>query len=374
MDEQGQIDERRIARYVAGQCSADESANIQRWIAADPARNDLVRDLTEVWEITARANTWDVDRAWREFVAGADGKGALLRTRSPAVLAAQRVIPLKRAAQEKGRNLRIWQIAAGLMVAFAVSAGAWKSLHRPVAGNKVVAAAPTEVTTQRGQRATLRLADGTRVILGVESSLRYTQAFGVASRDVYLEGEAFFDVVHDSVRPFLVHTPRAVARDIGTQFNVKAYRNTKSVEVAVREGAVALQPVSSASARSTAAGTPGRSAPSYSVLLTPGDIGRLDDDGTLSAERGADIEAYFAWTDGRLVFKNAPFGEAVPQIGRWYDADIQLGDSALARVRYTASLTNEPLSEVLKLLAIALDLRIEQRGRTILLFPKKLSR
>src|SRR5206468_9531820 len=96
---------------------------------------------------------------------------------------------------------------------------------------------------------------------------RFPAQFGQV-RDVYLDGEAFFEVAHDARRPFAVHTARAVARDLGTRFNVRAYRDAADVVVAVAEGAVALK-----SSQRLAAD---------SVVLRQADVGRARPDGRLS--------------------------------------------------------------------------------------------
>src|SRR5207247_358526 len=148
-----------------------------------------------------------------------------------------------------------------------------------------VAQAPAmrEYATPRGRRAVLRLLDGTEITLNADSKLRAPVTFAARQRDVYLEGEAYFSVVHDAARPFVVHTGSGAIRDIGTRFGVHAYGDAERERVAVVEGAVAL------------AGTP----------LRAGQVATLSRTGTIRVLRNARVTDEVAWTRGRLVFANA---------------------------------------------------------------------
>src|SRR2546422_5475331 len=82
----------------------------------------------------------------------------------------------------------------------------------------------------------IRLQDGTQVTIAPKSRVRYTADFGRAHRDLYLDGEAYFQVAPDSQRPLRVHTPRSVTEDLGTAFVVRAYGDQNATEVVVIEG------------------------------------------------------------------------------------------------------------------------------------------
>jgi transmembrane sensor len=328
-----EIDGPRMARFVTGQCPPAEAAEIRRWLAEDPAREALVHELGRIWEL-ARLTTsdWDVDRAWHDLRAAREAAPPVARPARPAWH---------------------WRAAAAMVLAGAGTL-AWHFTHRT---NQSSAAALTEIATRRGQRATLRLTDGTRVDLGVASTIRYAPNYGAEKRDLHLEGEAYFEVAHDPARPFVVHTATAVARDLGTRFGVRAYPSSGEVEVVVVEGAVDLR-----------AATPHGA--SDRVLLARADLGRVDRSGRFSVAHGADTVARLAWRQGRLVFRNTPLREALPQLSRWYDADFQLADPALGAHPLTASLRGEPLPQVLELLAAALAVRVERQGTAVVFYRK----
>jgi transmembrane sensor len=263
-----------------------------------------------------------------------------------------------RSAPRAGWRRATGLAAAGLLLALG-GAGLWRATRDTVPQGARVAEAPLrEFATKPGQRATISLVDGTTVTLGVASTLRvrpYDRA-APGPRDVYLEGEAVFDVAHDERRPFFVHSKGAVTEDLGTRFGVRAYSGDTLVRVVVAEGRVALR---------TAAAPAGSGA-----LLGPGDLGRLDDAGRAVVERGVDAATYLAWTDGRLVFREAPLGEVATQLGRWFDVTIDV-PAGVAKRRVTLDMPARALTDVLDAVTVPLGLRYayDRPGRTVRVAP-----
>jgi len=291
-----------------------------------------VNGLVRVWQLVRRvSHVWDVDGAWRALGLGREPDHSR---------------PLSMMEQGAGDEARswTWRVAAVAVLACATLAGVL--VYR---GRRPAVEPLREIATRRGQRATLRLPDGTRVDLGVASAIRYAPAYGGRERDVYLDGEAYFEVAPDPQKPFTVYAANAVTRDRGTKFGVRAYPGASQVDVVVVEGAVELS---------------GR-------VLGTADLGRLDRRGRLRIEHGADTAAWLGWRRDRLVFSNTRLREALPQLNRWYDADLELGDSALGDYPLTASLHGEPLDKVLDLISAALNVRVARRGTTILLYRRR---
>src|SRR2546422_815804 len=182
------IDVGALARYLDGTASPEDHAAVEAWIGTDPARRAAVATLQAAWDADARrlGAPYDVDAAWRRFETGYGGP------------------------KRSGR----WNLAiAAAVVAAVMAAGAAWWLGRDA---RSVAQAPAtrEYATPRGRRAVLRLLDGTEITLNADSKLRAPVTFATGQRDVYLEGEAYFSVVHDAARPFIVHTAGGAVRDI----------------------------------------------------------------------------------------------------------------------------------------------------------------
>ncbi len=211
------IDWERLARYVSDQCSPDEAAEVERWIALDPARREAVRDMQAIWANAQVAPTgWDVARAWREL--------------SPKLDRAEVGEPIP------ARVSRSWFTpASGLRIAaaLAVLVGGGLLYRFVVMSRPASPPAMREYVTARGQRAEFRLKDGTRIVLSVATRLRVPADYGARERSLYLEGEAYFDVRHDPGRRFVVHTAHAVTEDLGTRFDVRSYESDSTVQVVV---------------------------------------------------------------------------------------------------------------------------------------------
>jgi ferric-dicitrate binding protein FerR (iron transport regulator) len=216
-----------------------------------------------------------------------------------------------------------------------------------------------EYTTARGMRLRLRLSDGTHVVLGVASRLRLPRSFGRAgARDLYLDGEAYFDVRYDAARPFRVHTATAVTQDLGTKFSLEGRDADTTARVVVAEGSVELRAQRLPPDRRGA-------------LLTAGQLGVLAPSGDALVRSDVDVRRELAWTEGKLVFDDVPLRDALPRLSRWYDLDFTLADSALGARVLTAEFGGEALAETLRLLAATLGVGYERQGRNVILSKRR---
>jgi transmembrane sensor len=238
---------------------------------------------------------------------------------------------------------RPWLIAAALLLVAGPFA-AWRLATR----ERNVSVAVREVVTPNGKRTTIDLGDGSRVTLNSGSRLRYPADL-TRSRDVELDGEGYFEVTHDAARPFRVHARGGVVQDIGTRFTVRAYPEQQRVEVVVTEGVVSLRRDSSGLFDS--------------AIVRQGERARLAETGRVVVE-SVPTERYTDWARGTLVLENVTLNEARRDLERWFDIQITLADSGLAQRQLMARFQDESASAVLTAIGIALDVGVEQRGRT----------
>jgi ferric-dicitrate binding protein FerR (iron transport regulator) len=339
-------DEQLLRRYLAGQVSPEEGASVEAWLAEDPDHWGELAGLQDALTDAALSDT-AVDQAsanvWSRLRHAVSDETELGQTRGVPRLspAGRYAIP---AARRWATSLRVAAaVAAAMTVGTALTIWLRVGQSAPVPVIRVAATAP-------GERATLRLPDGTEVLLGVASTLRYPADFGTVSREMALEGEAYFDVVHDVQRPFVVHAGQMMAKDLGTRFTVRHYPEDAGARVVVREGRVAI----------------GAGQGRRTTVVAPGQQGRMERNGALAITT-ADTSAVFAWLTGRLVMKSVPLGEALPDLGRWFDLDFRLEDSLLADIPLTVSLTSRPTPASLRTLAAALGLDLAQQGRIVTL-------
>lgn len=335
-----------LAQYLAGEADDETAARVRSWVERDPANARYLEDLRLVWERSAKgAREWDVEAAL-DRVKHAPARPLTARRPVRTVR-----FPARRPAWGggSGRLSTALRVAAVLIVV----AGAALVVRVPRSSPNPDAAATemVEVATTPGQRAIATLSDGSKIVLGPASHLRYARSYGHPRRDVYLEGEAYFTVAHDVARPFHVHTSQAVASDLGTKFVVRAHTADSAVDVVVAEGKVSLR----------AKGAPD------SVVLVRADRGRVSADGALRAVHGVALDDALAWTEGRLVFHDTPFAEVARELGRWYDIDVRAGEPSLLTRHLTATFTGESLDDVLQLVAHSMRLTVERHGRTVIL-------
>jgi ferric-dicitrate binding protein FerR (iron transport regulator) len=181
--------------------------------------------------------------------------------------------------------------------------------------------------------------------------------YGRSSREVELDGEAYFVVRHDAARPFVVRTLRGIARDLGTEFGVRDYRQEPYLQVVVATDSVEL---------STNAPNDSGTKP---VTLRPRDRATIGDRHQLTVVSDVPLEHDIAWTRGRLVFDDDPVAAVIAQLERWYDLQITVVDPSLGREAVTISFETESADEALSALAKVLDVRMTRTGRSVRLAP-----
>jgi transmembrane sensor len=367
-----------LDRYLSGECTLAERKRVERWLAQNPANAAFLDWMRRLKSAAAGLPpAWDLDRAWNEIrfrveESGASRPAAVMSAPAPSPRSERtlpepsrstRPAPARRSARHMfevpGHRRASWSTHA-LRVAAAVAliVGAlalWRIGDRPGRRLRHQVAMRT-YATRASQRAEIHLMDGTLITLAPRSVLRVPDTYDRRTRDVYLRGQAYFEVAHDVERPFRVHSGDAVTRVLGTKFSVGAYREDSVISVIVAEGAVTF------SDRDTTGKT--------GVVLSPGDLARLGNNGAVQVEHGVDVQRQLAWIDGKLVFVNRPLREVIPQLDRWYDIEIRLADPALADRPLTATLQQESTDQMLRLIAASLDVRAKRDGRLVTLFTR----
>ena len=197
-----------------------------------------------------------------------------------------------------------------------------------------------ELVIPRGGENTVILADGTTVHLNAGSKLTYPVRFAGKRRVVALEGEAYFDVVKDETRPFIVQTHLGEVTVLGTAFNINAYTDA-SVYTTLVHGKVQFS--------SSSIGT---------IILSP-------------EKRMVDLDEYVGWVDGRYVFNNRPLGEIMQTFERWYDIQVYYETPHLRDITYSGSLKRYgTINSFLDALELTGDLTYKISGRNILIYDK----
>lgn len=369
MTEPDPLEDALVDRYVAGECSQDEAEQVGRWMSGNPVRMARVTRARAVFEAARNVSSvWDVDRAWertRMAIQAAatteqhQGQAFAARESNGSKARVRAEFPIGRTSRLIQRD-RIPLLAAAACLAVGAVALAWWETAR-----RAPLSAPESIVTGPRQQVSVQLRDGSRVVLAPESRLVEPAEFGVTTREVQLDGAAYFDVVHDASRPFVVITHDLRIRDLGTRFAVDAYASQASttdavpantpIRVAVTAGSVEMEAAWASQPPATAPDA--RTGATIGTVVRAGHVGRIDVHGHITVDRPADINQYVSWTTNDLEFDNVPLSEAMPRLERWYGVRVILGNPALACRHITATFRDESLDQVLDELSLALHVR-----------------
>jgi transmembrane sensor len=317
-----------IARFLAGESPAEEMGRVQRWLDDHPGEKELFARIGSPADLSVAVDV-DVEAALASVHQRMGRESSIPR------------LTVSRGGWNRGRAFTGIGLlaAAAAFVAFVMT--------RPPAPTAAPATTKT-FATKTGQRDSVLLADGSRVILGPESRLTVSADFGTSARSVELVGDAMFDVRHDPAKPFSVHVANAIVEDLGTTFTIESdVRDTTTV--AVISGSVRLR----------AAGA------SESATLAAGDRGSLTANGSVRAYRQAVVPADSSWTHGVLEFHDASMRRVAGEVRRWFGVDLKVADSSLLSVPLTTTVRgNDPVDQVLTSIALSVGARVERQGNS----------
>lgn len=207
------------------------------------------------------------------------------------------------------------------------------------------------IRVPRGGEYYLCLSDGTKVWLNSESELTYPVSSLENARNVYLKGEAYFEVARDEKHPFRVECEDSKITVLGTKFNVMAYKGQGNVVTTLVDGRVRV--------------ATGRD----SLMLTPGEQAVSGTDGI--DVKKVDVSFYIAWTLGVFEFEEMSLGQITEQLGRWYDMTFVYDDPLLREITFTGvAERHRPLDVVLKMIEKLSGVRFEVKNDVITIYKK----
>ncbi|TVZ25217.1 FecR family protein [Gillisia sp. Hel_I_86] len=193
------------------------------------------------------------------------------------------------------------------------------------------------LTVPYGKRFELRLSDGTHIFLNSGTSLKYPIKFLKGKeRQVYLNGEAFFDVTKDTDHPFIVNMNNVGVRVFGTKFNASSYPENDEVNTVLVEGSVSIFNNNMEYNKNSAS------------LLKPGFIASWNKHNKEISIEKADIAMHTAWIEGRILFRHLPFKNIIRKLERHYDVTIINNNKKLDEEFFTASFDIETIEQVLE--------------------------
>jgi transmembrane sensor len=312
----------------------------RRWLEADAERLAMVKALESALANVSRDadDETDVESALRTVKWRFDRP---------------RVIPVsaRGGATAPNRILSAYLRAAAVLIVLVGGGLLWQNIR----GSRITSGART-FATAIGERRQFRLADGTEVVLGPASRIVVDPNSG--GRALTLDGDGYFDVVHDTSHPFTVKAGTVTIQDVGTSFAIQS-DDSAGIRVAVHSGSVAV------GARETD-GSP-------KAVLRARDRATVNPGGLVAVERSVVSDEDLAWVQGRLVFRDAPLIQVGAELYRWYGIRLRVADSELANLHLTASFSGESVDRVLNVIALSLGARVERQGNVATLYRARAS-
>lgn len=258
-----------------------------------------------------------------------------------------RKAPLKRSGVHRNSTSRWIVAAAVLLMATLISLFQFYYQDRKPPTSEVY----TEYATSAEEHRIITMNDGTRVRLNELSSIRIPDIWESELRRVELQGEAFFEVASDSLRPFVVKAGSAEIRVLGTAFNVKTMTPAGEMVVAVSEGRVSLGDSGSPSDRHP--------------VLEKNMLGLYNPDTNEITATKTDISNYVSWMHGRVIYHATPFGEVVKQLNHIYDLRNEIQDEELYSLKLTADFSERSVDNVLETIARSLGIDMKREGQKV---------
>jgi transmembrane sensor len=238
-------------------------------------------------------------------------------------------------AEPVKRGYTKWLVAASLIGVFITLS----YYYRYALLNYVSPVHTLEVTASNGNVTNIILGDGTKIWLNGGSTLKYPESFRGSKREITIEGEAFFDVAHDSEKPFIVHTGDISTHVLGTSFNVKAYADESLLKVEVVSGKVGV------------VASPNSAVTFKTVYLTPAEgIVYNKASHTITKNTTDDAKLASRWKEGKLIFKKTPLPEVIKTLHRKFNYSIKADDN-LAACSISADFTNVTMKDIMAVIA-----------------------
>lgn len=231
-----------------------------------------------------------------------------------------------------------------------VNMGNGKSVEQMVgAGNK-----PTfnTIMVPFGKRSYIKLSDGTKVWINSGSKLVYPAVFSSDSREVYLDGEAIFEVAHNKSKPFRVKSSTQSIEVLGTVFNVSHYADDELMQTVLKSGSIKI------TYKSNGKG----------FLMQPGTLSSFDKTTRRVNTQTVNANDYFSWRDGFLTLDNSSLGDIASRLSRYYNTPIFFENQKLADETFSGRLDlSEDMASVLNIIKETFDFKIVENKGSILL-------
>ena len=315
------MQQEELIRYVTGNATAEEAERVREWIGQEAENRKEFYRLKHMYVLTGESRK-EIDltseyQALRKRMDPSGGRTVIFR--------------------------KILQYAAVALISVLVT---WWVADRKVVETEATLLAYNEVIVPKGQISEYVFSDGTHVWLNSGSRLRFPVHAGLSEREVFLEGEAYFDVARNDKQPFIVRTGAVDIRVLGTAFNVRNYPDMDQTETTLVEGSLEIHNQNR----------------EVLATLKPGEQLKY----TLSTQSAeltmVDTGPYQAWREGKLIFRDKSLGEIAGNLERWYNVTLVFTNEKIKDYRFTGTILKyKPFDQILQAIRLTTPIRYQIR-------------
>jgi len=346
-----------LIKFIEGVADHAETRKVEEWLSTDSGNSLYLNKVRKAWTEMGQLKELsriDVNKDWAEVEKRISGRPKKIRPGS-----ANRSILIS------------FGKAAAVFIFGVVISGLFFYFTPKTPKDNLSTAGSYELNVPEGQKSDLILPDGTKITLNAGSNLSFPKEFDGETRDVWLEGEAFFEVAKNAARPFHVHTPDINIKVLGTTFNVRAYPDEKLTETTLVEGRVILD----------AEKSPGKEVslePEHKAVFISDKNARipagyrsefrqsLKTNEILISEQ-INTEAAISWMKGKLIFENEYLDVIAGRLEKYYGVRIIIENERLKKIRYTGTLKKVSIEQTLKALQLTTSFHYETNNNIITL-------
>lgn len=330
------MDDELLKKFFARQCSDEEHDRVISWYKSGQAEKELSDGIEAYWKTVGHGleTTWEKEEVFNDLLQRLPKQSQLQKSKKP---------------KTKGHTQKTIFRYAASVAALLMFVALWYIF--PKGSYDASSTLPDRFThreTARGEKTQFMLPDGTKVIMNADSRIRYSGNLASASeRVVYFDGEAFFDVAKDPLRPFIIHSHEVVTSVLGTSFNIQAFAE-EDIIVSVVAGTVKVKE------------------PLQEVYLQPGEQAVYGLGDRSLFKENFDPSSTLAWREGTLYFKNERFRDIVKKLERWYGVTIDVQKTDIED-GFTGSYHRKSLHAVMEGMGFVLGFDYEIKGKHVVI-------
>lgn len=351
------IDSQFLIRVIRSEVSPEENEYFLSWLSESEQNKEEFGNLVLVWDLADQSKISsipDTGEQWIEIqkqISEANPVEELIPPHSVQITQSSKFI--QREAHQLHKTDYAWLFRAAAVIIISLGLFYFIQLGSNYKQPQIMSSAeqsnPTlyELVTQKGERKTFPLADGSIVYLNSGSKLTYPKIFAESTREIEIEGEAYFTVSQDKERPFVVKSGKMITEVTGTEFNVR-YRNNK-VNVVVAKGSVKTFNINS----------------NQVFDLSKGQMISFSERLGFSSPKRVNLNHYLAWRNNKFSFERTPLKDVMDEIERYYNIKVSCSAEGDRSKLLTGIFDTDSLDQIFSIISLTLDVNIDYKGNSV---------